>query len=785
MSLSGLETALSGLRVSQQQLNVISSNISNVSTEGYSRKILPQSTVVVEGASVGVRGDAIIRKVDMNLERDLWTQVSSVASLDTTAAYLNRIQEFHGSPELEISIAAEIADLRDTFSALSDSPEDTFLQRSVVDQADLVANKINDFSSLITEMRNDAQDEMDVSVNRINDLLGQIAEYNQEIKFNQAVNKTTAALEDKRDELVKSLSSEIEVSSFIRGDGVLVVQTARGVQLADENAEIVHFDYSVLGSLSAYPSSASGVYVGGDPATNPSAIEITQTGVSGRLGALIDLRDSTLPRQMAELDELAHKMALRFEAQGLRLFTDSSGQIPADTAPIPDPPGPLTPVPYIGFSTEIQVNSLVVADNTLVQTGTVNTDLTVQSGSNEVIRRILEYSFGDVEYQEAVGDVDVRANATGAVTLQEWLGLYSENAVSGTTDLSAYTDVNALIAAAGDVFSPPSAPPLLDEFQITFEEPRLGLGPETITVNLTDAAALAGTDALDQIISEINNEIAGLPVDPAFSAVASRSPYGQLIITTTGNVTIDATSFGATAMGTDGLEYLGLSEDTFVTTDPYFDVQVGNDLSVRVTIEPGDMETELLDKLEYDSATQVGVPGLYADIDAATGFLTIRPGNDDSNGGPVFGGDISLLGGAFESDGTGGSGVALGATILESLFGANDPVSDVLYSANNPFRTSNLGPGADIETGSISTTNLIDYAQKMVNRQTEEINLTEAKREDEETFRQLLQTRLTDESGVNIDEELSNMIVVQTAYAAAARTVTAIDEMFQTLISMI
>ena len=45
---SALSTALSGLRVAQQQINVISANVSNVGTPGYTRKVLPQSTQVIE-----------------------------------------------------------------------------------------------------------------------------------------------------------------------------------------------------------------------------------------------------------------------------------------------------------------------------------------------------------------------------------------------------------------------------------------------------------------------------------------------------------------------------------------------------------------------------------------------------------------------------------------------------------------------------------------------------------------------------------------------------------------
>ena len=40
------------------------------------------------------------------------------------------------------------------------------------------------------------------------------------------------------------------------------------------------------------------------------------------------------------------------------------------------------------------------------------------------------------------------------------------------------------------------------------------------------------------------------------------------------------------------------------------------------------------------------------------------------------------------------------------------------------------------------------------------------------------------ESGVNIDEELSNMVVFQNAYQASARIVQTANEMFDTLLNL-
>lgn len=787
MSFSGLNSALSGLRVAQQQLSVISNNVANVGTEGYSRKILPQSSVAIQGTTIGVRGDPIIRNVDLNLERDYWTQISSTSFYDVKLDYLSRIQQFHGAPEKELSVSAQITKLRDSFAALADSPEDTFRQRTTIQQAQTVAKKFNDFSTLLDEMRNDTQEEMALVVKQINTMLQTIAATNKEIKLDTTFNKTTAATEDLRDQTIKKLSELIDISFFTRGDGVLVVQTRQGVQLADERAENVFFEQgSPLGPDSYYPVSANGIYVGGDPAENITAINITETNLGGKLGSLVELRDSVMPQQQAQLDELAHKMALRFETQGLRLFTDSTGAVPADTAPVPEIPGPLAPVAYVGFAREIRINQNIINDNSLIQTGTATTDFPVQAGSNEVLRRIVEFTFGDIDYQQAVGSIDVRANGTGGVTMQEWLGLYSQNTVQGTSSLSSYSDVQTLINAGGTVFDPnPPGPPINDNFEITFDDPRLGVPAQTYSLSLTAIQAAypiggAITNAADQIVAAINN--LAPPPDPAFAVQASVSPYGELTIQTRANVTIDGSSM-ANGMREEGLALLGLTEGTFNTTDPYLEVQVGRDNPVRITIVPGDTETELADKLEYDSLTGTGVPGLFVDLDPATGFLSLRPGNDDSNGGPVFGGDIKIIGGPFTADGSGGSGVAAGSTIVQSLFGNNSPISNVLHTTTSAFRYRQLGPHADINTGIISSTSLIDYSQKMVNQHAEEVLLAEAQRNDEQSFRDLIQKEFMDQSSVNIDEELSHLIVVQTAYSASARMISAIDDLFTELLN--
>lgn len=760
MAGNALDSALSGLRVAQQQLTVISTNIANVQTPGYTRKILPQSVRTIGNEAVGVLGDPIIRKVDLFLTRDLWTQISSVGGIDTSLSYVSQIETFHGSPDAETNIAAKIAALKDRFMILSDSPSDTFSQNAVVTQAENLTEQIRDMSTLLTRLRNDTENDLTEAVDRVNALLEQIATQNQEVKSAQAQGRSSAAFEDLRDAAVGELAQLIDISFFIRGDGAMVIQTKTGVQLADELPTDLYFDPSNLGPDKYYPASANGVYIGGNPATNPNAYDISGYSLGGKIGALLDLRDTDLPSYQAQLDETAYRLAQRFDSLGLRLFTDANGQIPADTAPVPDPPGPLAAVPYVGFSAKIQVNPNIIDDPSLIQTGTAGD--TVQTGSNEVIRRIIEFGFGSIEYQAVEGSRDVRVSVNPlGDTLQENFGLWSQNTLVSSLDLSQYaSDINA---AAGNPYTATT-----DDFTIRIQDPRAGFDSGITTIDLSIAAAAypigaaglgtgIGTvdNAAEQLASYINS--IAWPADAAVEATVNI--YGQMVINTRGNITI-----ASGTMGEAGLDFLGLSAGTTTTVDPYFDIVVGNNDPVRITIEPGDTETDLVTKID-------AVPGIAtADIVvSAGGLLSFRPER---------GGDIRVIGGPFTSDAAGFS-TAGGLGIIEEIFGSASPVVDYEHAA---FRTQDLGPSVTLETGIPSANNILDFGQKMINAQIQDKITLQNLRDDEEQYRATLEKQLLDESGVNVDEELANMVSIQSAYTAAARAISVAEEMFRELL---
>src|SRR3954471_20969284 len=98
MSLTlALSSAISGLSTAQAGLDVISNNIANVNTEGYTRKVFVPESVVLAGTGAGVQIGDITNRVDQNLLKDMRTQHSAVGLLQTSNSYYQRVQDTFGT----------------------------------------------------------------------------------------------------------------------------------------------------------------------------------------------------------------------------------------------------------------------------------------------------------------------------------------------------------------------------------------------------------------------------------------------------------------------------------------------------------------------------------------------------------------------------------------------------------------------------------------------------------------------------------------------------------------
>ena len=300
---SGLSSALSGMHVAQSQIGLVSNNIANVDTEGYTRKTSQQLSNVVAGLGVGVKMVGATRMVDQSLLRSYLVSNSLSGNLNKTHDFLEKTENLIGTPQNNNSLATDVANLQSSFETLATDVTSSANRYSLVANAVSLASRLNTVSTEIQSLRGDADLEIEAVCEKINNNLSSIAHLNNEIvKYKALGYDGTADLEDQRDEALKELSGYIDISYYTRDNGEIVLQTKGGVSLLDRDA--VRLSHSAVAraatDISYANGNINGIFVGED--------DITPLIKNGELKGLIDIRDSVLPSLQTQLDELAGVM---------------------------------------------------------------------------------------------------------------------------------------------------------------------------------------------------------------------------------------------------------------------------------------------------------------------------------------------------------------------------------------------------------------------------------------------------------------------------------------------
>lgn len=330
--INALSVAKTGITSAQTGIDLVSRNIANASTDGYTRKVQQQTNFVVNGLSSGVRQLEFTRFVSDGLFKDVRDQRSTVHELDVLNEMLGRLEGFFGRPSDNGSIAAEISELKESFGRLSTTPNLATTQEEVIRQAEALANTFVNLSSNVQDFRLEVDARIDDSVNLVNQALEEIVTLNTQIQNQRASGQSSADLDDQRDQLVLEIAEQMDIRTFERPNGELVVLTGTSRLMIDEGTRLLDFSKSA----SASPGSAMGDVNLSDGLPIGSTTTITSEITSGKLAGLIDLRDTIFPEVQAQLDDLAYTLAVQFDSftingnvANLELFHDSgTGAVP-------------------------------------------------------------------------------------------------------------------------------------------------------------------------------------------------------------------------------------------------------------------------------------------------------------------------------------------------------------------------------------------------------------------------------------------------------------------------
>jgi len=312
-----LSIALSGLSVSQQEMETTSNNVANANTPGYTREVpVTAAGDPVEIGSLSIGTGVVLDKIQSLRDSMLQIQINQAtqqnSSLNTSLTELQQIQtQFASSTS---GIGADISNFFNSLQQLSPNPSDLTLRQGVLTAADTLATDFNSAAQSLQTQRSNVDQNVAQSVTQVNSLTSQIASVDQQISNLHSVDQNPGTLVDQQNNLIQQLSGLIDVQ---------VIPTGQGITVATSNGTTL-----VSGSQNFALTTETGS--DGEEHILSGGKDITNSLTGGSVAGLIQIRDQEIPGISNSLDQLASGLATALNtanAQGTDLQGNPGGNI--------------------------------------------------------------------------------------------------------------------------------------------------------------------------------------------------------------------------------------------------------------------------------------------------------------------------------------------------------------------------------------------------------------------------------------------------------------------------
>jgi flagellar hook-associated protein 1 FlgK len=273
-----LYIASTGVAAAQTAINVTGQNIANVSSAGYVREKVSQTSAIV---GQGTQVVAISRIYDQFL-------ASQASAAITTSSYSNiqygQIQSLNSiltDPNAGVSPA--LSNFFNSLQTVANNPADIAPRESALGAAKNLVSSVNYLQKTIDNTNIDVNTQLTQSVTRINDYANQIVTLNKAIlgtKDQSSLN----TLKDQRDAVITDLSKEIKVSVNQQGDQYLV-SVGSGIPLLDSTRS-----FPMKVSSNPFNSVQIDVVISG----TENSVFTSKNSPGGLIGGLVEFRDNIL-----------------------------------------------------------------------------------------------------------------------------------------------------------------------------------------------------------------------------------------------------------------------------------------------------------------------------------------------------------------------------------------------------------------------------------------------------------------------------------------------------------
>lgn len=320
---AAMEIGKAGLKVYQIATEVISENIANVNTPGYSRQRIvletaPPTTHNGFPLGTGVKVATVERYYDALLQKQLVNAGTTLGYDSTKAEVLQQLEPVFNEIAQD-GLGTAISKFFGSWQDLTVNPTGAAERQGVisrgqilVDQFHYVARTLND---AITA-QNEAVVPLTDDINRI---VKEISILNGQINNTQMVYGNANEMKDQRDYLIRQLGEQMGVKYTENANGTTDVYVSRG---GTDYYLVQGTQYGNL-SLSAPPGNYTVTVnaVGGSTAVVDSTMYTAPNG--GKLWSTLEMRDTYIPSYRTQVDALASAVVTNLNTLHTAGFTPS------------------------------------------------------------------------------------------------------------------------------------------------------------------------------------------------------------------------------------------------------------------------------------------------------------------------------------------------------------------------------------------------------------------------------------------------------------------------------
>ncbi|MDQ0202831.1 flagellar hook-associated protein FlgK [Pectinatus haikarae] len=246
---SGLNTVYTGIQAHQLALDTVGQNLSNDSTEGYSRQSVnlvatkATSQTTLYGTSYvgsGVASASITRARDTFADKNYWNENSTNSYYEAVQNNYTVVENVFNDSEIsdtEVGLQSSINSFWETWQSLGTDASSSDERISTRDTAVTMADKIKSMASDMQSQISTNYSQLQADVSSVNTITAQIADLNKSIIQLEANGGSANDLRDQRDELVDNLSKYLKVNVTEKSNGSYTI-SSDGSNLVDEGSSV-------------------------------------------------------------------------------------------------------------------------------------------------------------------------------------------------------------------------------------------------------------------------------------------------------------------------------------------------------------------------------------------------------------------------------------------------------------------------------------------------------------------------------------------------------------------